>query len=881
MSRQSRIFIALAAILAAVCLYQRWRAPDPMLQHRLDGDAARIQELEREIAEDVLFMRAGDRRSSRIRERVEEISRAVRGFRVDMERSRPRFVVDHESRFGDLAVALSEYEQNASSVMVQLEFMLEKMARAPEVIAAVERDAPQLWADPQLTATVASFVRDLFVSASRSATSSSQWFEEDLDRLRDLRDAADEESAEALDRLVALCDAVARNARFVDVQLRQLESLPMGGVVEDLRRAAFEDFVQRQRSAERWTWLLLAALAAGLAVSGFKILVFGKSAQLDQTEADLLKTQLKSKDEFTEELELRLEDERVRAERAEATYRRSRLQEQAAIRVRHEFLAFIDTHVRGRAESLLCAVRSDEPSENVLVTSEQYAQDIKDTLGDLFDMEAVRTQSFEVHRQACCLGEILQRASDHARASARAKAVTLGVERSPGLANEIYTDPERLRRVLQNLLELALISTETGGVELAVESSGNDSLQFTVRDTGRGMNRDRIDFLFTLPEDGERIEERVEAMSTPGLSVAPVIIERLGGAFHVDSVMGRGTTVAFTVDVSGPQGDVRSTTVGSVPSCAGEEVREQDSQKGGDPAVPLESTAAEPIGALEHAAPKTVGVTRSTSSKKPKEQPMAGRRVLVAEDGADNRRLMEYLLGNAGARLDMVENGKLALDAALEADANGQPYDIVLMDMNMPVMDGYQATEALRNEGYKLPIVALTASAMPENRARCLAAGCDEFLTKPVDAKTFPKELASIALSRFGEARYLDVEPERPVESTSVNVEHGPADEDASVDEVLISEYADDEDMGELIELFVQDLRDDMRKIQVALTDGDLECLGVLAHQLKGSAGSYGFPRLTEQADRLESCVRSGVDPDRLEQEVTDFVKLCERVRVS
>jgi len=120
-------------------------------------------------------------------------------------------------------------------------------------------------------------------------------------------------------------------------------------------------------------------------------------------------------------------------------------------------------------------------------------------------------------------------------------------------------------------------------------------------------------------------------------------------------------------------------------------------------------------------------------------------RALVVEDVAVNRRLICRLLTKAGLEVEEAENGQVGFEKAMESLAHGRPFDVVFMDLQMPVLDGYDATRRLRDQGYPGPIVALTAHTMPEERERCLAAGCDAFATKPIDRRAFMDLLASLA----------------------------------------------------------------------------------------------------------------------------------------
>lgn len=224
-------------------------------------------------------------------------------------------------------------------------------------------------------------------------------------------------------------------------------------------------------------------------------------------------------------------------------------------------------------------------------------------------------------------------------------------------------------------------------------------------------------------------------------------------------------------------------------------------------------------------------------------------RVLLAEDGHDNQVLIRTFLTLAGATVTVVGDGQRAVDEAAAARDAGSPFDVILMDMQMPVLDGYGATSRLRQMGYSAPIVAITAHAMAGDRERCESAGCDDYLTKPVDRA----QLTAIV------ARLLARPP-------------------ASESEIL-SAFGDDDDMKEIVRQFVRDLPDRASALLRALQACDADTAGRMAHQLKGAAGGYGFPRITEAAAAVEQGVRDGIDASSLHSRAEDLARLCRRAR--
>ena len=236
-------------------------------------------------------------------------------------------------------------------------------------------------------------------------------------------------------------------------------------------------------------------------------------------------------------------------------------------------------------------------------------------------------------------------------------------------------------------------------------------------------------------------------------------------------------------------------------------------------------------------------------------------RILLAEDGPDNQRLITYILKRAGADVTVVENGLKAVEKVMgrihhrREDDPSAPFDIVLMDMSMPVMDGYRAAGQLRNQGYDGPIVALTAHAMATDRKKCIDAGCNDYAVKPIDrqklVETIRRNLRQPASRQEGRGN----------------------------GNILISDVADDPDFAGLLEMFAADLPENITAIQRALAEQDWNTLKRLAHRLQGAAGSFGFPAIAEVAAELEGPVLEMDDLERLRTKVEELTDLCGRVR--
>jgi CheY-like chemotaxis protein/anti-sigma regulatory factor (Ser/Thr protein kinase) len=287
------------------------------------------------------------------------------------------------------------------------------------------------------------------------------------------------------------------------------------------------------------------------------------------------------------------------------------------------------------------------------------------------------------------------------RVRAQTKGIGLSVVYASEIPKAFRSDPVRIKQILVNLVGNAIKFTERGNVTIRVSfdpvGPHGGTLLMAVQDTGVGMTETQLARIFRPFTQADETMTRNFGGTGLGLTIARRLAQLLGGEISVQSSHGRGST--FTVTLA----------TGHIP--VGETWN--------------------PTGATIATVPQ---LTR------PEDLPsLSGVRVLLAEDGVDNQRLISFFLTRAGATLTVVENGKRALEAMSTAGeevaqlVTPSPFDLILMDMQMPEIDGYSATRRLRTMGCTLPIIALTAHAMAGDRQACLDAGCDDYTTKPID----------------------------------------------------------------------------------------------------------------------------------------------------
>ena len=315
-------------------------------------------------------------------------------------------------------------------------------------------------------------------------------------------------------------------------------------------------------------------------------------------------------------------------------------------------------------------------------------------INDILDMSKIEAGKVAIERIPVGPRDVVQGVFDLLRIRASDAGLYLRLESDAGVPERVLCDPTRLRQILANLVSNGLKFTEAGGVTVRVSFRGRDErLCFAVTDTGIGMSAEQCERVlrFDAFHQVDASVTRRFGGTGLGLRISSALAGLMGGEICATSQPGIGST--FTACV---------TAAPHAPS----------SERGG-------GSRGAPLSDREVAAAQAGEV-------------LAGRRVLVVEDGPDNVRLVRHYLTRVGAVVETAENGEVALGSVADSLARDEPFDLILMDMQMPVLDGYGATRALRARGVVTPIIALTAHALQQDRGRCLEAGCDDYLTKPI-----------------------------------------------------------------------------------------------------------------------------------------------------
>jgi len=496
-------------------------------------------------------------------------------------------------------------------------------------------------------------------------------------------------------------------------------------------------------------------------------------------------------------------------QRAEEDLRSAKASAESANRAKSEFLTTMSHEMRtpmnailGMADLLSESPLREEQRDYVRVFQKAGAN-LLDLINDILDLSKVESGHVDLESIGFDLGVLLERVIEMMDSRARDRGLSLTLEILPDVPLGLVGDPNRLRQILINLIGNALKFTERGSVKLRVEcepgSAGlgevQDWLRFNVVDTGIGIATDKIEMIFERFTQADSSTTRKYGGTGLGLPISKGLVELMGGHLGCSSEVGKGSTfylsAPFEIHKSGARAPEETDAIAS----------------------PAQGPA----------------------------RALPARRILIAEDSEYNVVLIRAYLKNSGFLLDVAENGMIAVEK-VKAD---RP-DLILMDLQMPVMDGLEATRAIRQWEAKAgvkptPILALTAHAAGEGVGRTLEAGCDEHLTKPIKRATL---LAAISRHIGGKIRIT------------------PPDGIAG----MISGY-------------LASVRSGMDEILAGIDANDCTVARRLGHDFSGSGEGYGFPEITRTGAALELAAMAS-NEDEIRSQIRGLATYLDRVEI-
>jgi len=531
--------------------------------------------------------------------------------------------------------------------------------------------------------------------------------------------------------------------------------------------------------------------------------------------------------------------------RAEEDFRKAKQLAEEANRAKSDFLACMSHEIRtplnaiiGIAD-LLRETELNNEQQLFVQTFQEAGVSLLTVINDILDLSKVESGHLMMESIDFDLHQTVDSVITFLAPRAHRKGLNLALRCGPKVSRSIRGDPQRLRQVLVNLISNAIKFTEKGEVSLTItldpEHPGDPFfLRLAVQDTGPGVPPEKLGAIFDSFVQADTSTTRVYGGTGLGLAISRGLVQLMGGRIWAESDGQSGSTFYFTARFEA----VKTVAQTEAIATAGPQN--------------IRATAASYI------ADKRIEHSPAEVPALPKAQPVEKRksmRILIAEDSQTNLFLIQSYLKSSAFDLDVAPNGAVALEKFQTGE-----YAVVLMDIQMPVMDGYTATRKIREwerDQHKrpTPVLALTAHALKEEREKTLAAGCNAHLTKPIRRATL---LEAIEMYTGTPSDGAAQSKPAPVEKIRVRAPEG---------------------IEDAIPMYLDLARNELGNLADALRREDFAKVRFVGHDLKGTGGGYGFPEISAIGKCLEEAAKSG-DAAEIEKKIADLASYLDRVEV-
>ncbi len=487
-------------------------------------------------------------------------------------------------------------------------------------------------------------------------------------------------------------------------------------------------------------------------------------------------------------------------------------------KVKSQFLANMSHEIRtpmnaivGFSDLLSDEDLTAEQKDGINVIRES-AHNMLYLINDILDFSKIEAGQLEIQRINCSVNELLNSVESMMKPQAEEKSLDFRIMTSKDVPSQLHSDPYRLRQCLINLVNNAIKFTDQGHVHLRVslhQEGTKHSIRFDVEDTGIGIPQSRQTAIFQSFTQVDGSTTRKYGGTGLGLAVTKQLTELLEGELALTSETGKGSVFSMIIPV-------------------GLEIREQS--------------------LLDQDRMLDEGTVKSPLT----ETAQFSGTVLVAEDVEGNQKLMRLMLSNLGLKVTIAKDGNQAVKEALS-----QSFDLILMDIHMPHMNGYEATAALKRQGYEAPIVAVTANAMKGDDQKCMEAGCDGYLPKPIDRRELQRVIAQYLTPKHEGSNLEDDGAILDPTNTTQIPSNVPDLHDIINWDLLIDRLGDEEIVREIMPTYIEDTKKHFEQLTAAVQVSDCKAIASHAHALKGVGRNLGVDRLADLAYQMERAGRN------------------------